>query len=79
MAEVAPTKHALVRMRQRGLRDGDLRLVLHCGSQVDEDAYLLTDQDADREIERLKQAIQRLDRLKGVKIGSCSPPFRQRE
>ena len=52
----ALTHHAQTRMRQRGLRDGDLRLVLHCGSQVADDAFILTDQDAEREIERLKRA-----------------------
>lgn len=67
LAEVDITEHAKVRMRQRGLRDGDLRLLLHSASQVAEDAYLLTDQDAAREIARLKDEIKRLERLRGVK------------
>jgi len=62
------TCHAQIRMRQRGLRDGDLRLVLDSASQIADDAFLLTQQDAAREIERRKQEIQRLERLKGVKV-----------
>jgi hypothetical protein len=55
-------------MRQRGLRDADLRLFLDSASQIAGDAYLLTEQDAAREIARRKQEIQRLERLKGVKV-----------
>jgi hypothetical protein len=42
--------------------------VLHFGSQVADDAFILTEQDAEREIDRLKRDIQRLGRLKGVKV-----------
>ncbi len=66
--DITLTRHAQVRMQQRGLRDGDLRLLLDSGSQIADDALLLTEQDAAREIERRKQEIQRLERLKGVKV-----------
>ena len=42
------TRHAAIRMRQRGVRDGDLRLLLEAASQVSSDAYMLTDHDAAR-------------------------------
>ena len=60
--------HAEARMRQRGLRDGDIRLLLDAATQVAPDAYLLTHADAAREIARLKRKIQRLERLRGVKV-----------
>ncbi len=62
------TRHAETRMRQRGLRDADLHLLLDCATQVAPDAYLLTRKDAAREIARHKREIQRLERLSGRKI-----------
>lgn len=62
------TRHADMRLRQRGLRDADLRLLLTAASQVSPDAYLLTEQDAVREIAQRKQEIQCLERLKGCKV-----------
>jgi len=64
----ALTRHAEVRMCQRGLKDDDLELILSAASQVSGDAYLLTDQDAAREIIRRKREIQQLERLKGYKV-----------
>lgn len=62
------TRHAQVRMRQRGLRDDDIRLLLKSASQVSPDVYLLTEQDMAREIARCKREIQSLERLKGCKV-----------
>lgn len=62
------TRHAETRMRQRGLRDDDVGLLLKTASQVSPDAYLLTEQDMAREIARCKHEIQSLERLKGCKI-----------
>ena len=62
------TRHAEMRMRQRGLRDDDLRLLLKAASQVSPDAYMLTERDAAREITRRKREIQSLERLKGCKV-----------
>ena len=62
------TKHADVRIRQRGLRDDDINLVLLTASSIGPDAYMLTAQDAAREIARRKHEIQTLERLKGCKL-----------
>lgn len=62
------TRHAEMRMRQRGLRDDDLRLLLKTASQVSPDAYMLTERDAACEIAIRKREIQSLERLKGCKV-----------
>lgn len=60
--------HAETRMRQRGLRDADLDLVLDCATQVAPDAYMLTRADTQREINRRRHEIQCLERLSGCKV-----------
>ena len=62
------TDHAEVRMRQRGFRKVDVDLVLRMGTNVSEDAVILTDQDVAREIKRRKYEIQQLERLRGSKM-----------
>lgn len=62
------TQHAEARMRQRGMRDDDLRLVLATATQVAPDAYLLTDADATRGISQRKREIERLERLRNWKV-----------
>lgn len=62
------TMHARMRMRQRGVRDEDLRLLLNAASQVAPDAYMLTERDAAREIAKRKREIQKLERLRGFKL-----------
>lgn len=62
------TRHAETRMRQRGLRGEDVRLLLEAASQVAPDAYLMTEQDAAREIAQRKRDIQVLERLRGCKV-----------
>jgi hypothetical protein len=71
MTEHATTRHAETRQRQRGLRDADLGLVLATASQVAVDAYLMTDADVAREVAQRKNEIQRLERLRGVKVVVC--------
>jgi hypothetical protein len=68
MLEHELTRHAKMRMRQRGLRDNDMRLLLAVASQVAPDAYFLTEKDAAREIAARKQEIQCLERLRGSKV-----------
>lgn len=55
-------------MRQRGFRKADLDLVLSAATRIADDAFLLTDRDAAREIARRKHEIQQLERLRGSKI-----------
>jgi hypothetical protein len=63
------TKHARVRMRQRGYRGFDIELVLRYGTERQE-AVVLTDADVERGVRRLKQEIQALERLNGTAIVS---------
>lgn len=62
------THHAGARIRQRGLRDDDIRLLLKASSQISSEIYLLTEHDAAREISLRKREIQSLERLRGCKI-----------
>ena len=55
-------------MRQRGLRDEDIRLAFNASTQVANDAFVLTDRDAAREIQKRKREIQTFERLKGCKL-----------
>lgn len=62
------TLHAEARMRQRGFRNADISLVLSVATPVADDAYFLSNKDAAREIERLRNEIQQLERLRGTKL-----------
>ena len=62
------TTHAETRMRQRGLRDADLHLILDTATQVAPDAYLMKRADAAREIAKRKKEIQKLEKLKDYKV-----------
>lgn len=62
------TSHARKRMKQRGLRLCDLDLLLSTGDQIGPDAYLMTNEVADREIACLKAEIQHIERLRGKKL-----------
>lgn len=59
------SKHAEKRMNQRGLRKEDLTLLLEIGEQVAPDAYLVTNEIANRLRAQLRQALQQIDRLQG--------------
>ena len=63
--------HAKLRTRQRGMRNGDVDLILDYGTQVDDEAWLLLDRDADRAIEFYKRQIQSVDRLRNRKVVVC--------
>ena len=60
--------HAVQHLQQRGMREKDIDLVLTCGTQVDDDSFLLTQKDVAREIRRHKRQIQALERLCGLKV-----------
>jgi hypothetical protein len=68
MTDIALTRHAEARMRQRGFRDADLDVLLQAATPLANDAYLMTNAATDREIARLKQKLERLQRLRGCKI-----------
>lgn len=61
----AITDHAARRMRQRGMRDADLALLLDTADQIAPDAYALTDRAAAEAIAARKREIQRLEKLQG--------------
>ncbi len=62
------TRHAQTRMRQRGLRDRDIRLVLECGTQAPHGRVMLRNQDVEREITECKRRIQLVGRLRGAVV-----------
>ena len=68
MTELALTRHAEVRLRQRGLRDADVVLLMDTATPLAGDAWLMTDADVAREITRRKREIQQIERLRGVKV-----------
>ncbi len=68
MSALAFTRHAEVRIRQRGLRESELALVLDAATPLADDAWLLTTADVDREIAQRKHEIEQLQRLRGCKV-----------
>lgn len=68
MTDLMLTNHAEARIRQRGLRNADITLVLDTATPVAADAWLMTDADVAREIARRKREIQQIERLRGVKV-----------
>jgi hypothetical protein len=62
------TQHAQARIRQRGLRESDIPMIIAAGTAVDADSLLLLAQDVDREIRRRKQEIGALERLRGCRV-----------
>ena len=68
MSDLALTKHGEIRMQQRGMKKVDIDLVLACGTQVDEETWLLRQQDVERGIRSRKKEIQALERLRNQKV-----------
>jgi hypothetical protein len=68
MTEFARTPHAVTRMRQRGLRDADVALMMSAATPLAKDAWLMTDTDVAREITKRKREIQQFERLRHVKM-----------
>jgi hypothetical protein len=68
ITDLALTRHAEVRIRQRGLRDADVALLMTAATPVGGDAWLMTNIDAAREIAKRKREIQQIERLRGMKV-----------
>ncbi len=66
-ADLHLTRHAEVRMRQRGVRERDLDLMIEHGTLTD-DGVLLTRRDAAAAIGEHRRAIAQLERLKGTAV-----------
>ncbi len=60
--------HAAQRIRQRGLKEDDLPLLLECSSAIDEDVLQLLDDDVMREVAKRKREIRALERLRGCQV-----------
>ena len=68
MTSIGYTCHAETRMQQRGIRSGDVTLILECGTQIDDETWLMRDRDVKREIECRKREIRVLERLACKKL-----------
>ncbi len=62
------SKHAKDRVRQRGVRESDIPVIVDAGTPIGEDSVYLLSRDVDREIRRHKRAIAALDRLRGCHV-----------
>ena len=67
MAAPVFSSHAEERLRQRGYRERDVRLVLECGTPTP-DAVLLTGKDVAREVAECRRRIARLEKLRGTAV-----------
>lgn len=62
------SQHAKVRVRQRGLRENDLNLIVQVGTAIDVDSVFLLDRDVEREVRKRKREIVTLERLRGCRV-----------
>lgn len=68
MTNLSLTPHAEIRLRQRGLCDADLDLILELASPIGAEEWMMTRADIALEISRLKNRIQHVERLSGMKV-----------
>lgn len=72
MKKLRYTRHGEQRANQRGFRGGDVELIRHCGTAVEDrrhaEVYLLRNKDVEREISARKQEIQRLEGMRGSMV-----------
>ena len=68
MSAIQFTAHAKERIRQRGMREGDIEVIVACGTLIGDETYMLRSNDVAREIERHKHEIARLERLRNRKV-----------
>ena len=61
------TNHARTRMTQRGIRERDTDLILRIGTLIDAESVYVLDKDVDREVRLLKQQIDAVERLRGIR------------
>ena len=68
MRNITCTHHGAVRMQQRGRRHRDIEIIRACGTQVEDEVWMLLDRDANAVIRELKQYIRDVERLKNSKL-----------
>ena len=61
------TRHAEVRLSQRGLQDADVAFLMDVATPLARDEWLFTNADVEA-VARHKREIQRIERLRGVKV-----------
>jgi hypothetical protein len=67
MGTLSLTKHAAVRMAQRGMLPKDAELIVLIGTEVD-DGYFVREQDYQQVEHALKRLLQRLRRVVGKRL-----------
>ena len=68
MNNLISTRHGAARMRQRGMKNEDVALILAYATQVDDETWMLLERDTDHAIKDRKQEVQALERLKNFKL-----------
>lgn len=68
MTDLAITRHAGIRMSQRGIREADVDFLLAHGTDMGADRIMLTNRDATKAIQDLKKQIAYIERLRGKVI-----------
>ena len=72
MSSILSTHHGEVRMRQRGMKNGDVARILAYATQVDDETWMLRERDVIHAIRDCKHEIQALERLKNAKLVMCA-------
>lgn len=72
MNNLISTRHGATRMRQRGMKNEDVALILAHATQVDNETWMLLERDANHAIKNRKQEIEALERLRNFKLVMCS-------
>ena len=63
MSDITISRHGIVRMSQRGIRDADLEVILAHGTDIGRNRIMLRRRDAVRVIQTLKKQIAKIERL----------------
>ena len=61
------SQHAKKRLRQRGLADGDITLIVEYGEDV-EDGFVMTNKAIKNRKEKIAREMQQLEKLRGVAV-----------
>ena len=68
MTDCTLTRHAETRMRQRGIRERDVLLILAHATRIDDETWFMYKRDVRRAIKERKQEIRALERIAGCKV-----------
>ena len=62
------SQHAQARVRQRGLCEDDVDVIIQAGTSLDGDSVFLLDHDVEREVRKHKREIAILERCRGCRV-----------